>query len=67
MVDTSAVGTTDDPFPMTVERGKIREFARATMSENPEYLERPVAADRADVPHLGVASGSRRASRCSPR
>ena len=40
MVDTSAVGTTDDPFPMTVERGKIREFAKATMSENPDYLER---------------------------
>jgi hypothetical protein len=39
MVDTSAVGTTDDPFPMTVERGKIREFAKATMSENPHYLE----------------------------
>jgi hypothetical protein len=39
MVDTSAVGTTDDPFPMTVERGKIREFAKATMSENPDYLE----------------------------
>jgi hypothetical protein len=40
MVDTSAVGTTDEPFPMTVERGKIREFAKATMSENPDYLER---------------------------
>jgi hypothetical protein len=39
MVDTSAVGTTDDPFPMTVERGKIREFAKATMSQNPDYLE----------------------------
>ena len=39
MVDTSAVGTTDDPFPMTVERGKIREFAKATMSENPDYLD----------------------------
>ncbi len=42
MVDTSAVGITDDPFPMTVERGKIREFARATMSSNPEYLDDPV-------------------------
>jgi len=39
MVDTSAAGTTDEPFPMTVERGKIREFAKATMSENPDYLE----------------------------
>jgi N-terminal half of MaoC dehydratase len=41
MVDTSAVGATDEPFPMTVERGKIREFAKATMSENPDYLEDP--------------------------
>ena len=41
MVDASAVGTTDDAFPMTVERGKVREFARATMSENPEYLDDP--------------------------
>jgi hypothetical protein len=39
MVDTSAVGATDDPFRMTVERGKIREFAKATMSENPDYLD----------------------------
>jgi hypothetical protein len=42
MVDASAVGTTDEPFQMTVERGKVREFARATMSDNPEYLEDPV-------------------------
>ena len=42
MVDASAVGTTDEPFQMTVERGKIREFARATMSDNPEYLEAKV-------------------------
>jgi len=41
MVDASAVGTTDEPFSMTIERGKIREFARATMSENPEYLDDP--------------------------
>jgi hypothetical protein len=41
MVDTSAVGTTDEPFPMTVERGKIREFAKATMSQNSDYLEDP--------------------------
>ena len=41
MVDKSVIGTTDEPFPMTVERGKVREFARATMSENPEYLDDP--------------------------
>ena len=43
MVDKSAVGTTDDPFTMTVERGKIREFARATMSSDAEYLDNPVS------------------------
>jgi hypothetical protein len=33
------------PFKMHVELGKIREFARATKSKNPEYLEgeNPVA------------------------
>ncbi len=39
MVDKSAIGTTDDPFTMVVEYGKIREFARATKSEHPDYLE----------------------------
>ena len=29
-------------YEMAVERGKIREFARATMSHNPEYLEDPI-------------------------
>jgi acyl dehydratase len=28
---------------MVVERGKIREFARATMSRNPDYLDDPTA------------------------
>lgn len=33
-----------EPFEMTVERGKVREFARATQSRNPAYLgdEQPV-------------------------
>ncbi len=39
MVDKSAIGTTDEPFTMVVEYGKIREFARATKSEHPDYLE----------------------------
>jgi hypothetical protein len=43
MVDKSAVGATDVPFTMPVERGKIREFARATMSASPDYLDNPVA------------------------
>ena len=43
MVDKSAVGATDAPFTMPVERGKIREFARATKSSAPEYFDDPVA------------------------
>ena len=43
MVDKSAVGATDEPFTMPIERGKIREFARATMSSAPAYSEDPVA------------------------
>lgn len=39
MVDKSTVGLTDEPTEMPIERGKIREFARSTMSENPEYVE----------------------------
>ncbi|MBK5288684.1 MAG: MaoC family dehydratase N-terminal domain-containing protein [Acidimicrobiia bacterium] len=39
MVDRSAIGATDEPFTMVVEYGKVREFARATKSESPEYLE----------------------------
>lgn len=39
MVERSAIGATDDPFTMVVEYGKIREFARATKSTSPEYLE----------------------------
>lgn len=38
MADKSGIGATDEPFEMTVERGKIREFARATKSDNPAYL-----------------------------
>jgi len=43
MADKSAVGATDEPFTMTIERGKIREFARATMSSHTDYLDDPVA------------------------
>jgi hypothetical protein len=43
MVDKSAIGATDEPFTMPIERGKVREFARATMSSSPEYLDDPVA------------------------
>ncbi|MET7398755.1 MaoC family dehydratase N-terminal domain-containing protein [Dactylosporangium sp. NPDC005572] len=39
MVDASAVGRVGEPFTLDVERGKIREFARATHSQNPAYLQ----------------------------
>ncbi len=38
-MDSSIEGRTGEPFTMVVELGKIREFARATKSRNPEYLE----------------------------
>lgn len=39
MVDRTALGRSGAPFEMDVERGKIREFARATYSSNPAYLD----------------------------
>lgn len=44
MANPHAVGTQGAPFRMDVERGKIREFALATGSTDPAYLEaeRPV-------------------------
>ncbi|NLT29367.1 MAG: MaoC family dehydratase [Propionibacterium sp.] len=39
MANPDAVGTVGTPYEMDVTRGKIREFARATRSENPDYLE----------------------------
>jgi N-terminal half of MaoC dehydratase len=41
MVNKDAVGEKGEPFDLVVERGKVREFARATKSENPEYLDDP--------------------------
>jgi hypothetical protein len=38
MVDKSKVGMTDEPSEIPIERGKIREFARACMTTNPEYV-----------------------------
>ena len=38
MVDSSKVGLTDEPATMPIERGKIREFARACMTSNPDYV-----------------------------
>lgn len=36
-MDTSLEGRTGRPFTMVLEAGKIREFARATKSQNPAY------------------------------
>ena len=41
MVDVAALGRTGEPFEMEIERGKIREFARATFSADPSYLDDP--------------------------
>jgi len=40
MANKDAVGIEGPRFDMWIERGKIREFARATGSSAPEYLER---------------------------
>jgi hypothetical protein len=39
--DVKAVGDRYPGYEFPIERGKIRELARATMSENPEYLDDP--------------------------
>jgi hypothetical protein len=41
MVDVAALGRTGEPFEMELERGKIREFAQATFSASPSYLDDP--------------------------
>lgn len=37
-LENGTAGTTAEPFEMRVEFGKVREFARATKSRNPEHL-----------------------------
>jgi hypothetical protein len=37
-LDKSLEGSTGKPFRVVVEEGKLREFARATKSSNPDYL-----------------------------
>ena len=41
MVDSAALGRIGEPFDVPLERGKVREFARATFSTNPSYLDDP--------------------------
>jgi hypothetical protein len=45
MVDRAAVGAKGEPFELVIERGKVREFARAVASKHPSYVkdERPFA------------------------
>jgi hypothetical protein len=38
-MNRDAVGATGEPFEIHVERGKIRELARALFSSNPAYLQ----------------------------
>ena len=44
MVERRALGAEGEPFVLEVERGKIREYARAIRSEHPAYVddEQPV-------------------------
>jgi hypothetical protein len=39
MVDKSVLGFTTEPAIMPIERGKVREFAKACKSEDPAYVE----------------------------
>ncbi|MDQ1438776.1 MAG: hypothetical protein QOK43_2405 [Acidimicrobiaceae bacterium] len=41
MANKQAVGMQGPAFDMAVERGKVREFARATKSEHADYLDDP--------------------------
>src|SRR2546421_12923779 len=43
-VDRSVVGKEYPPFPVAVERGKIKDFARAIGDANPFYLDDRVGA-----------------------
>jgi MaoC dehydratase-like protein len=41
VANKDVIGASDQPFEMLVERSKIREFARATKSQNAAYLDDP--------------------------
>ena len=38
MVDRASIGAKGEPFELVIERGKVREFARAVCSSHPGYL-----------------------------
>ena len=62
MVNKGAVGQTGEAFEMLVERGKEREFARATKSQNPEYLDDPVPVQQRSLSSLSGKFPHRRKS-----
>lgn len=43
MADRSMIGKSGKPFTMPIERGKVREFARAIRDPNPAYFDPDVA------------------------
>ena len=63
MVNKSAVGQTDEAFDMVVERGKVREFARATKSAEPRVSRRPRRRSRRRRSWCRRCSGRRPAPR----
>jgi hypothetical protein len=38
MVDRASIGAKGEPFELVIERGKVREFARAVGSSHPSYV-----------------------------
>lgn len=46
-VDKSYIGRTGEPITMHVERGKVREFARAIKDEDPLYVDEAYAQQEA--------------------
>ena len=49
MADESVIGKRFPGYTFPIERGKIREFARATMTREPRLPRQPGAGDRAHV------------------
>ena len=43
MIDTSYIGHVTDPYAVTVEKGRLRDFARATGQSDRVYLDEEAA------------------------
>ena len=61
-IDKSYIGKTGEPVTMHVERGKIREFARAIKDDDPLYRDEAYAAREAGGIMPPVAPFSRRSA-----